>query len=333
MIFGVAGFAALAACGARSEIRGGPIETNDASSVDVRVIDVQSDSPPIDAGPCPPFDYVVDHSTSTTLAMDDAWLYYINPGDLIVRVAKDASAESSIANVSGFDGEFVVDDTSVYWTVASRVNRIAKLTADVAHDLGCAALQGCPGNVHVKTTTSDAIILVDGVQPVSFPKIGGAPVALAAANIAPPAPVHYVFADSDRVFWNTDIRVFSTLLDGGTPQPIQYDTSSSGLAIDSNYVFWTATAGAQGWSTLRSDKNAPMTVPLSVSATHAPLVANDSSVYGVAIDGGITRQPTQPGNVDVIVPFVAPLTILVDAQCVYYVVRTDTGRRIARAPN
>ncbi len=330
---GLAGLAALAACGARSEIRG-VVETSDATIADVHITDVQGDSPPIDAGPCPPLDYVVDESSSTVLAMDDTSLYFIAPSYDIVSIPKAGGAAKTITSAVGFDGDIVVSpDTNVYFTMNGVLMSHSTLGGSTT-TLGCAVLAGCPGSVHVKTTTSNGfVVLVDGVQPVAFKiSTSGPPIALAPANIAPPAPVHYLAATADWVFWDTDIRVFGVPF--GIPEPpTVYDTSSSGLAIDSSHVYWTAITTSGTWTTFRSGWVTPAPVALSTGATHAPLVANDSSVYGVAIDGGITRQPTQGGNVDVIVPNVAPLTLLLDEQCVYFVERTDTGRRISRARN
>jgi hypothetical protein len=281
----------IVACGARTELRGG-VAPEDASQPGDAGQDTTPDAP---SDPCGPLEYANDSSSSVAMAIDDAFIYFvIDPG--LVAMAKDGTSSFSISlGPEPFDGDIVVDDTYVYWTSLASVRRTPKNGLGPVDDLGCAALKGCPGNVRVEVAAKAALILVDGVQPVAFPKQGGSPLALASLSIAPPAPVHYVFADADRVYWNTDIRVFSTLFDGGTPQPIQYATSSSGLAIDSLHVYWTAISGPS--------------------------------------DGGITRVPTSGGTSTVIVPNVQPLTLLLDGMCVYSGEHTDNGRRIARWSN
>ncbi len=332
------GFALLiscaGACGARTELGVIVAEEQDGSLQDVAAdvgVDALGD---VFNGPCPPLDYVNDTSSSVAIAIDDTDIYWVTDAPALVGSAKDHSTSFTTSLGSApFDGDIVVDDTFVYWTSTGAMKRMPK-HGGLIDDLGCAALNGCPGNVQVKVATATAIVLVDGVQPVSFPKQGGSPIALASATIAPPAPIHYVFTDTENVYWNTDIRVFGAPLDAGGA-PIQYATSSHGLAIDTLHVYWTAIIGPSTWTLLRADKDGGgVQAMLTTSDTGSPLVANDAFVYGVSSDGGITRQPTSGGAVTKLASNAqTPLTLLLDANCVYFAERTQNGRRVARAPN
>jgi hypothetical protein len=320
------------ACGGRTGL--GVVTLGDGGTKDAATDvapDVVPDAPPPTS--CPPIDLVVDDNGSTAIAIDDTFLYFVVPPGNIERIAKDGAGPIvGIGGPDGFGGDVAVDDTYVYFTsAAGHLERVSKAIVPPIDDLGCAALAGCPGNVHVRAVAKDVVVLVDGFQPVAFPKSGGSPYPLAPANIAPPAPVHYVFTDDARAYWNTDIRVFSAPLDGsGTV--LQYATSSSGLAIDSTHVYWTAIAGANAWAAERADKDGSATTTLSTSDTSTPLVASDAFLYGVS-PGGITRQSTSGGAPIVIVPDVHPLTLLLDQQCLFFAEKTVSGRRIARAPN
>jgi hypothetical protein len=320
------GVLVFVACGARTDLTDVP---SDASTP----IDAHASDTGIDASSaCPSLTYASDVGSSTALALDDASVYFMSSTCTVGRRAKLGGAMQTWDLGDDCSGEIVVDATHVYWTnAAGHLERFSTIGSFTIEDLGCAALAGCPGNVHVRAIAKDVVVLVDGFRPVAMAKKVSTPYALAPANIAPPAPVHYVFTDDFRAYWNTDIRVFSNALDGSDP-PFQYATSSSGLAIDSSHVYWTAHVGPTSWNLISATKNASGQTTLSSGDTSTPLVANDAFVYGVS-DAGITRQPTSGGTIDVIVPGAHPLTILIDDACVYYAEKTTSGRRISRAPN
>jgi hypothetical protein len=320
------GVCVLVACGARTDL--GTRTVSDASApIDAHVVDTGIDASSV----CPPITYASDDGSSTVLALDDASVYFMMSTCTVGRMAKGGGLMQTWGLGDDCAGEIVVDATHLYWTnAAGHLERVPTTGSFTIEDLGCAALAGCPGNVHVRAIAKDVVVLVDGFRPIAMAKKASTPYALAPANIAPPAPVHYVFTDDFRAYWNTDIRVFSNALDGSDP-PFQYATSSSGLAIDASHVYWTAHVGPTTWDLLSATKNAPGQTTLSTGDTSTPLVANDAFVYGVS-DAGITRQPTSGGAADVIVPGAHPLAILIDDACVYWAEKTTNGRRIARAP-
>jgi len=319
---------ALVACGARTDLGGARSEAGaggDASS-DVHFVDVALDAP---QSKCPPIDYVNDTQTSTELVLDDAAMYFVRDSCVLARTTKDGATSSSWAMID-CAGEIVVDELYVYWTsAAGQLMRHPKGSGTI-EDRGCASLGGCPGNVHVRAVAKDVVVLVDGFRPVAMPKTGGFPYPLMPSGFAPPAPVHYVFVDDTRAYWNTDIRVFSAALDG-SDLPLQYATASTGLAINATHLFWTTSTN--GTFVLdASSKDGNNDALLATSDTSTPLVANDSFVYGVS-PSGITRQPTSGGAPTLIVPNVHPLTLALDQDCIYFAEKTANGRRIARAEN
>jgi hypothetical protein len=320
---------ALVACGARTDLggaRGDASVVSDASH-DVASSDAQVDAPKAN---CPPLVYVNDEQTSTSLAIDDAAVYSVLDPCQLWRTTKDLATTSTFS-MGDCAGDIVVDDLHVYWTsAAGHLMRNLKDGPANTDDLGCAALNGCPGNVHVRAVGPDLVVLVDGFRPVAMSKkVSSAPYPLI-QNGSPPAPVHYVFVDDARAYWNNDIRVFSNSM-GDPTSLVQYATSSSGLAIDSTHVFWTASDNG-AFDLFRADKDDTNEMVLSKSDTSTPLVASDSFVYGVS-PSGITKQPTSGGAPSVVVPSVHPLTLALDADCIYFGEKTATGRRIARAAN
>jgi len=321
---------ALVACGARTDLGGtrGDGGFLDASH-DVSTPDAAADVSP---SKCPAVDYIDDTEGSTVFAIDDTRIYFVNDPCAVTALTKDGVPILTFTMGADCAGEIVVDDHDVYWTsAAGHLMRHAKDGSGGASDLGCAALDGCPGNVHVRAVAKDVVVLVDGFRPVAMPKVAGLPYPLMPSGFAPPAPVHYVFVDDTRAYWNTDIRVFSSALDGST-LPLEYATASIGLAINSTEVYWTANAQGNLLVLDSSSKDGSKLGGLSNSDTSTPLVANDAFVYGVS-PVGITRQPTSGAPPTAIVLKVHPLTLALDDSCVYFAEKTDTGRRIARAPN
>jgi hypothetical protein len=228
-------------------------------------------------------------------------------------------------------GEFVTDGTFIYFTNAAGHLLRLTISDNSTLDRGCAAIAGCPGNVHVRTVSTDFVVLVDGFTPVVMSKtMLGAPSALISKGAAPPAPVHYVFTDDARAYWNNDIRVFSNVMNGAASL-LEYSAASNGLAIDSSHVFWTVNGGGT-FALFRANKDDTDETVISKSDTSTPLVANDAFVYG-ASPSGITKQPTSGATPVVIVPNVHPLTLALDDGCIYFGEKTSNGRRIARAAN
>lgn len=319
---------ALVACGARTDLGGARQDASMAdASIDVHYSDVKLDAP---ATNCPPVVYVDDEQSSTVLAIDDAAVYSVLDPCQLWRTTKDLTTTSTWS-MGDCAGDIVVDDVHVYWTsAAGHLMRHSKDGASNTDDLGCAALNGCPGNVHVRAVAKDVVVLVDGFRPIAMPKVAGLPYPLIPSGFAPPAPVHYVFVDDARAYWNTDIRVFSSALDGST-LPLEYATASTGLAIDATRVFWSSSSN--GTFVLNSSpKDGADVALLSTSDTSTPLVANDAFVYGVS-PGGITRELVSGEGPKLVVPNVHPLTLALDDSCVYFAEKMATGRRIARAPN
>jgi len=318
---------ALVACGARTDLGGARVDANVPDASADAVSDVATDVAP---SKCAPIEYVSDSQSSTVLAIDDAAIYDVLDPCEVWRTTKDGSSTSSWSMVD-CAGDIVVDALHVYWTsAAGHLMRHLKNGTPGIEDLGCASLNGCPGNVHVRAVAKDVVVLVDGFRPVAMPKTAGSPYPLMPSGFAPPAPVHYVFTDDARAYWNTDIRVFSAALDGST-LPFQYATASTGLAINATDVFWSSSSN--GTFVLDSSPKEKSDVSLlSTSDTSTPLVANDSFVYGVS-PSGITRQPTSGGAPTLIVPNVHPLTLALDHDCIYFAEKTANGRRIARAEN
>jgi hypothetical protein len=320
---------ALVACGARTDLGGARPDasvSNDASS-DVVYSDVKLDAPQTK---CPPHVYVDDEQSSTAFAIDDAAVYSVLDPCQLWRTTKDDTTTSTFS-MGDCAGDIVVDDLYVYWTsAAGRLMRHAKDGASSTDDLGCAALNGCPGNVHVRAVAKDVVVLVDGFRPVAMSKkVASSPYPLIGSGVSPPAPVHYVFVDDTRAYWNNDIRVFSAPLDASAP-PLQYATASTGLAINSTNVFWTSGV-PKAFALQTSSKGGGAATSLSVSQTSTPLVASDAFIYGGSL--GITRQSTSASTPEVIVPNVHPLTLALDDDCIYFAEKTDNGRRIARAAN
>jgi hypothetical protein len=325
---------ALVACGARTDLGGARMDAStEASSVDaaidVVVRDVTSDAPP---SKCPPIDYANDAEGSTVFAIDAGFVYFMSASCVVAREPLAGGPLETWPIETNCAGELVTDGAAVYFTDASgHLLHFATTGPLIIQDLGCAAVAGCPGNVHVRAVTNDFVVLVDGFVPVRMWKtIPGFPGALISKGAAPPAPVHYVFVDDTRAYWNNDIRVLSSLVNPPT-QLIQYSAASSGLAIDSSHVFWTVNGGGS-FALFRANNDDTGETVISNRDTSTPLVASDAFGYGVS-PAGITKQPTSGATPTVIVPNVHPLTLALDDSCVYFTEKTSTGRRISRAPN
>lgn len=320
---------ALVACGARTDLgglRGDAGVVVDASEKDVVVEDVAPSK-------CPPVEYGDETLNRPVFAIDDVAIYYwLEPNCDLWRATKDGTSVSMIVQAPDCSSEIAVDDLHVYWTsISGHLMSQSKNGTPGIGDLGCASLGGCPANVQLRAIAKDVVIVDDGARPVAMPKTKtpGLPYPLAAKGIAPPAPIHYVVTDDKNAYWNTDIRVFASALDGSGS--LEYATFSLGLAIDSSHVYWTANdKGA--FDLFRANKDGTSTTLLSTSDTDSRLVANDAFVYGGS-PAGITKQPTSGGTPIVIVPDVHPNMIALDDACIYFAESSDAGWRITRAPN
>jgi hypothetical protein len=322
----------LFACGARSE-PGDVAAAADASPVDAPIeAPIDAAAPDVLRGNCgDDLLLVQDDSTSTTLAMDDIWVYYFRDPD-ILRVEKQGSTYPCVTVQDGFGGALVVDDTYVYWTSEQGHLERAPKVGGTIDDLGCASTKGCPAAVRVAAITNDLVVLAEGPRAIAMSKQGGAPHPLY-DQLGTPDPIRSMFADESRAYWNSATLVASSPLDGGTNE-LEYALASDALTVGSDHVYWTTNVNTppSTWDLVAAPKHGGNSTLLSTSGTSGPLVANDMYVYGVA-STGITRQPTSGGLSVTITPTVRPVTMLLDEECLYYLDKTSLLRRIVRTRN
>jgi hypothetical protein len=260
------------------------------------------------------------------LAVDAMSVYWATGDGLIMKVAIDGGALTTLASGQGQYGEGIaVDATSVYWTGAGELMKLPlgggtpiPLSNDFTNDniaVGSAGVYGTNGN--------DA--------PVSVPLDGGATVTLGQGS---GQNTYGIAVDSTSLYW-TDFSDPGTVekvsLSSGQPTMLATGHVAEGLAVDATSVYW-----------VNAGNGTLMKVPLN-GGTAETLASGLDGASGLAIDatnayvtvgwqvekGVIVRVPLTGGTVTTLAEGQnEPSGIAVDATSVYWttVANERTGR-------
>ncbi len=251
---------------------------------------------------------------------DSTHLYWLSSGDGVrhlVRLPKNGGNTQILASVDTIFqiNAIAQDDTHLYWTLDSELNRVPKSggAIEFVADTDAGSSHGLAvDGTHVYWTNTNS----DTIDRVA--KSGGTAISIVTGQDAPFA----LAIDNSRVYWSTfDGALRSSTLTGGDLQTIETGSDlHRTIVLNGSHVYWIVSGTIR--RRLTSGGTIETIVNESGSATRQLAVDNSNVYFSLVSTSGATlsRAPNDGGATTVLVEneSSAPDGLVQDAQNIYW---------------